>query len=172
MVPIFQPDKRKAVPIEEIGIPVNIEGELEDYVIVSIPVTESRATAKTVRDQLSAALKRRVMVVTHNMQFLVTKRLNPKDAARVIKKMEDALYEQPTDKNPSANESESPTTQEAGVGGSDGVEGDGGGPRSSGNGDSGIGTSPREETPVAGPSGVVNPEGEQEGTPESSGGNG
>lgn len=166
MVPIFQPGKRKSMTVEEIGVPTNVEGELGDYVVVSIPVTESHATAKQVRDQLAAVLRRPVLVVTHNMQFLVTKRLSPKDASVVIKQMEDALYELPN-KDTSVGESEPVTPQEASVGGSDGVAGDGDRPRPSVNGDSSSAASSGVQAQVGGLESVDNPEVTQEGPPKS-----
>jgi len=92
LVPLFHSDSRKPLSVEGVGIPTHMEGELAAYVVVSVPPTETHATAKVIRDTLAQALGRPVLVVSHNMQFLVTRRLRPAEAAKVIKSMEDALY--------------------------------------------------------------------------------
>jgi hypothetical protein len=91
LVPLFRADQRKPLSVENIGLPGEIEGELEGYVVVSIPETETHASARTVRETLSKALGKPILIVTHNVEFLVTKRLPPKEGAKVIKRMEDAL---------------------------------------------------------------------------------
>ena len=166
MVPIFRPDARKPVPIEEVGIPTNIEGELSDFVIVSIPATESHASARLIRDQLATALHRKVMIVTHNMQFLVTRRLPAKDAACVVKKMEDILYGDFAKKETCIANNES----EKRVGELAGVTGDGDRSGIGDNGNSDIAANAREQTEIGGVESSGHGEGEEEGTTKSTGG--
>jgi hypothetical protein len=92
MFPVFKPEDRKPLTVADIGVPCFVEGELDKYIVVSIPVTESKATAKLIREKAQAVLGRRVLVVSHNMQFLVTQKMTRKAGATIIKQMEEALH--------------------------------------------------------------------------------
>ncbi len=66
-----------------------IEGEVDQWLVVSVPETTRVDTADKIKNNLQAALNRPVLVITHNVQFMRTVKLSPKAAAAVIKRAED-----------------------------------------------------------------------------------
>lgn len=70
-----------------------IEGELEDHLILSVPVTTSMAMIKKFQDELTVQFGKPVCIMTHNMELLVAKRLPQKEAAKAVKRIEDYAEE-------------------------------------------------------------------------------
>lgn len=71
-----------------------IEGEIGDYVIVSVPPTISYQAAKVLEDNLQKELDKPVMILTHNVQFLKATKLAANEAAAILKEVEDSIVEQ------------------------------------------------------------------------------
>lgn len=95
LVPRFR--DKQAVGVEAYGMPHEIEGELADYVIVSVPCSESHASAKVLREKLQEALAKPVLIVTHNVEFLLAKKLTPKEGAKFLKEIEEVFDNDATD---------------------------------------------------------------------------
>jgi len=55
-----------------------------------VPPSTTYAAAKILRDELTTALKKPVLLVTHNTTFMKAEKLKPKDAAQVVKEFEGA----------------------------------------------------------------------------------
>lgn len=86
LVPMFDEETRKEWPDSPTWV---IEGKLEDHLVVSVPVTTSMAAMQEVQKTLQEQFKRQVLIITHNMEFLLTKRLSPKETADALKRIED-----------------------------------------------------------------------------------
>ena len=86
LIPLFDGETRKEWPDSPHWV---VEGELEDHTIVSVPVTTSMESIRRIHDQLQSEFGKPVCVITHNMEFLAAKKLPPKEAADVIKRIED-----------------------------------------------------------------------------------
>jgi hypothetical protein len=82
-----------------------LEGQLEGYIIVSVPADVTAAAAHELREKLRDHFAhRRVIVITHNVQFARVERLAPKDAAKVVKQVEGVIYETDASEEPAAND--------------------------------------------------------------------
>jgi len=57
-------------------------------VVLSVPETTSRASCDRLRDAAVKELRKPVLVVTHNVEFLRATKLSTAEAARVIKQAE------------------------------------------------------------------------------------
>ena len=66
-----------------------IEGEIEGVVFVSVPHTATHASVTELCQKLSDTLGKRVSYITHNISLLKAKKLNPKEAAKAVKRVED-----------------------------------------------------------------------------------
>jgi hypothetical protein len=89
-VPLFDEKSRAEWPDSPHWI---VEGELDGRLVVSVPVTTSIERIRNIHDQLEVEFNKPVCVITHNMEFLVAKKLPPKEAAEVIKRIEDYAEE-------------------------------------------------------------------------------
>lgn len=66
-----------------------VEGELDHWLVVSVPVTTSRRTQDEIKNVLQTRMNKPVMIISHNTSFMRAVRLSPKEAAKVIKDGED-----------------------------------------------------------------------------------
>jgi len=66
-----------------------IEGELDGWLVVSVPETTSLRTSQRMKDVLQLKMRKPVMIITHNTAFMKAIRLKPNEAAKVIKHGED-----------------------------------------------------------------------------------
>jgi len=66
-----------------------VEGQVDTHLIISVPVTTSEASIARIRDTVQHTFNRPCLVITHNMQFLKTQKLAPKEASKIIKDAED-----------------------------------------------------------------------------------
>jgi hypothetical protein len=98
-----------------------IEGEIEAWTIVSVPVTTSLNQMHCIQKILQARFQKPVLIIAHNTSFLKAVRLSPKEAARVIKYGEDHAEAR-------TKAVEAYPAQQEGVGG--GADSDGDGDRS------------------------------------------
>jgi hypothetical protein len=133
---------------------VYITGEIEDHVIVSVPITMSHSSATSLVEELNKAIKKPVILVSHNVHFMRTTKLSFKDVRGVLGRLKGEVDA----------ESES-NAREAGeeLGSGQEVDGDGAGSgiRDGGSGD----LDPGEDWGEAGGSGaegVPDEEGQQE----------
>jgi len=169
LVPLFRREDRETITPDDVGTPVEIEGELGDYLVVSIPPSESHATAEFIKNKVAEMLGRTlpILVVTHNMEFLVSKQLRPKEGAKILKQMEAAIYGKPTQATKDAD-----SDQAARVGAEPGAADDRGGSGVGVDGSGGAGAGRVPDTAGAGSGVGADEEGEQEGedTPPSIGG--
>lgn len=88
--PMFRPDARR--PVLATGPEHYLEGEIGDCLVVSVPPTTSYESCRQLREQLCAAFARpdsRVLIITHNIEFLRVKRLTATEAARLIREVDD-----------------------------------------------------------------------------------
>jgi len=65
-----------------------IEGEIDDWLVASVPETTSAASAKMTQDRIQAATNRPVLIITHNIEFMRAVKLTPAEAAKVIGRAE------------------------------------------------------------------------------------
>ena len=70
-----------------------LEGEIDQWLIISVPETIRVEVAAQYKQQLQIATGRPVMIITHNVQFVKLNRLSPSEAAKVIKRAEDNAFE-------------------------------------------------------------------------------
>ena len=82
------PDNRETLLID--GEEHYIEGEIDSYVVVSVPETTTEGAANIVKAKIQAATNRPVLVVTHNIEFMRLRELDHKETALRIKEAEDA----------------------------------------------------------------------------------
>jgi len=113
-----------------------VEGEIEQWTIVSVPVTTSRRMQEEMKNTLQMRWNKPILIISHNTTFLRAIKLSPNEAAKVIKHGEDYAESY-------ANALSGQTEQES-VGGDSDVEGDGSGP---GAGEHGGGNSGEESGP-------------------------
>lgn len=71
-----------------------IDGRLGEFLIVSVPVTTTRASALALEGELKKVTKRPVLVVTHNMSFLRATLLTSKEKAALAKTIAEATSEE------------------------------------------------------------------------------
>lgn len=62
-----------------------LRGSIDQYRIVSVPETTSAATVREMGKELQRILKKPVIVVTHNTEFLKVKRITGKEASKIMK---------------------------------------------------------------------------------------
>lgn len=68
---------------------------------MSVPADVTAAAAHELREKLRDHFShRRVIVITHNVQFARIERLAPSEAAKVIKQIEGVIYETDTNGKP------------------------------------------------------------------------
>lgn len=70
------------------GRPMLVEGDLDGYLVLSVPESTTVAGAQRLQQDLEAELGRKVLLVTHNLQFMRMVRLSPSEAAAVIRRIE------------------------------------------------------------------------------------
>lgn len=70
------------------GNEFEIEGELDDHVIISVPPSMSQRSVETMLKGLSEELTSPAIVVTHNIHFLKAKKLSNKEAMKLAKRLE------------------------------------------------------------------------------------
>jgi len=64
-----------------------IEGELEQWLVATVPPSTSESMAKTIENKLMEATDRPVLVLTDNIDLLVSKRISPRKAAEIMKEI-------------------------------------------------------------------------------------
>lgn len=69
----------------------SVQGELDDYIIVSVPTTTSQNAAESLRKRLTEAVQRPVILVTHNIHFLRARKMSSAEARKTIKRAEAGL---------------------------------------------------------------------------------
>lgn len=84
---LFLNKDRRAVVTED-GETLYIEGELEQWLIVTVPPSTSVSMSEMVRDKMAKATDLPVMVLTDNIDFLVPQRISPIKAAKLIREYE------------------------------------------------------------------------------------
>lgn len=117
VVPLFNEETRAEWPDSPHWV---VEGKLEDQIIISVPVTTSMSRIRKICDEATKELGKPVTVITHNMEFLVAKKLPPKEAAATIKRIEDYAEERERAFHAAAEQVET----EAPSGGAEGAERD------------------------------------------------
>ncbi|RYF12708.1 MAG: hypothetical protein EOO40_00575 [Deltaproteobacteria bacterium] len=65
-----------------------ILGELEDYIIISLPPDASLASAQQIADTVEKAHDRPVLVVAHNTAYLAVEKLSDTQRRAVLKQVE------------------------------------------------------------------------------------
>lgn len=70
------------------GAPGYIDGELEDCLLISVPLSTTVRAAQQLREQVEAATKRTVLIYTHNVEFLKVTKLSPREGAALLKQVE------------------------------------------------------------------------------------
>lgn len=109
----------------------HIEGEIDSWLVHSVPETTSDRAAAEIKNLLQLATNRPVLIITHNTQFMRAVKLSASEAAKVIKRAEDAIQEALTEQE------EADVTPDVRINPSDG-----GGSGSDESGDSNSGTEP------------------------------
>ena len=66
-----------------------LEGEIEDCLVLSVPITTSRKTQGEICGELGKKFNKHVVVISHNMAFMKAVKLPAKEAAKIIKECED-----------------------------------------------------------------------------------
>jgi hypothetical protein len=74
--------------LDKIGFAHIIRGEIGNHIVVSIPETESQATAEAISKLMEKELKRPVLVISHNMELLCVQRVPPKERAKLVRQLE------------------------------------------------------------------------------------
>lgn len=133
----------------------HIEGQLGNYLVVSVPVTTSFSKLAEIRQKMMEVTGGPVLVITHNMSLLKATKLPPKEASQVIKNAED--YAEARDR----------AIEEARMGAEQELESLGGGPGVCEPGDSGSGEVTDRGDSVSGAEAHEDGEGRQEGDEES-----
>jgi hypothetical protein len=64
--------------------PHYVEGEIGDRAILSVPESTSQLQAQRLQEAAEEALGKKVLVVTHNVEFMRARRLSPDEAAKII----------------------------------------------------------------------------------------
>ena len=86
--PLFGDAEKDTLTVNETSF--HIDGRLGDFLIVSVPVTTTRASAIALERKLTKAAKKPVLVVTHNMTFLRATLLTGKEKAELAKTIAEA----------------------------------------------------------------------------------
>ena len=81
-------DKDRRAVVTEDGETLYIEGELEQWLIVTVPPSTSVSMSEMVRDKMTKVTDRPVLVLTDNIDFLVPQRISPIKAAELIREYE------------------------------------------------------------------------------------
>jgi hypothetical protein len=63
-----------------------VEGELEDHIIISVSPNMSHRSVDELLKKLSEVVSRPVIVITHNIQFLKATKLSQKEATAIAKR--------------------------------------------------------------------------------------
>jgi hypothetical protein len=84
VVPYMYNQANELVPMGE----YNIEGEIGDWLVVSVPEEMSASYAGKIRDDLMKRLSKPVMILSHNIQFCSVQKLGSGEAARLVADME------------------------------------------------------------------------------------
>jgi len=84
---ITKPNDRLGFVVE--GEVHHIEGELNNYVVVSVPETTSYAQAERIKAEATRLTEKPCCVISHNVTLLRAVKLAPNEAAKVIKHGED-----------------------------------------------------------------------------------
>lgn len=95
---------------------VFVEGGLDEWLIVSVPVTTSRRSQKEIKDVLQAKLNQGVLVISNNTFFMKATRLSPSETSKLIREGETRAA------------SHTDNSGKEGLGGDGESGGDGGGP--------------------------------------------
>jgi hypothetical protein len=90
--PLFRDQEKKTL---EARPDTFVEGEIGDYLIVSVPETLTTASAKMVRDQAMEAFKRPVMIITHNVEFVRVEKLSTAEATRLLREIDEMTHPKP-----------------------------------------------------------------------------
>ena len=72
------------------GTEFEVEGSIEDHVIVSVPTSMKERSVRELLEKLSKEISSPVIVVTHNISFLKAKKMTPKEVAELARKNTDA----------------------------------------------------------------------------------
>ena len=67
----------------------HIEGQLGQYVVVSVPECCNLERAEQIKNQVMELVKKPVVVLSHNISLLKAVKLSPSEAAQVIKQGEE-----------------------------------------------------------------------------------
>lgn len=136
-----------------------VEGELDAWIVVSVPSTTTQATMDKMKETLQYNMNKPVLIVSHNTSFMKAVRLSPSETAKHIKLGEDYGEAQAS----AAQEFTSAATEES-LGGSGDVDGDGGGPGVGVDGSSDTGEDAGEQSDMPSLGDSENGEGEEEGS--------
>lgn len=75
----------------EMTPPHHLEGEIDDVVFVSVPMTTSHHSCERLREMLLMAFKgkKQIMILTHNIELLKAKKLDATETAAMIRRIEE-----------------------------------------------------------------------------------
>jgi hypothetical protein len=96
-MPLFESEGRR--PILEAGPEHYLEGKIGDCLIVSVPPSTTHESCRLLREQLCEATGKpdsRILILTHNIEFLRAQRLGAKEASMVAKFVDDTAPERQT----------------------------------------------------------------------------
>jgi hypothetical protein len=83
--PLFGDAKKDTLTVNETSF--FVDGRIGEYLIVSVPVTTTRASALALEEEFKKVAKRPVLVVTHNMSFLKATLLTGKEKAKLAEEI-------------------------------------------------------------------------------------
>ncbi len=71
--------------------PHHLDGEINDVVFASVPMTTSHHSCERLRDSLIMAFKgkKQIMIITHNVELLEAKKLSSTETAAIILRIEE-----------------------------------------------------------------------------------
>ena len=86
--PLWQnPAKQPDAALEVVGEFV-IEGDLEQYTVVSLPPHITREMGEAISQKLNKLLGREILAVTHNIGFLALEKLSKEDTAQICQQLQ------------------------------------------------------------------------------------
>jgi len=85
------------------GAEFEIQGELENHIIISVPPTMSERSVRDLLEGLKTTVNRSVIIVTHNVQFLRAEKISFKEAKSITKQVVESAEDE-TDKEDGPDE--------------------------------------------------------------------
>ena len=79
----------EGIPSRDAGF--EIEGEIEDHIIISVPPSMSERAAQEMLKKLSETISSPVIVITHNIEFLKARKLGYNEFMELSKRKESTL---------------------------------------------------------------------------------